>query len=192
MHKVVCARTLSKQIDSCILSILLAREHHDYEMYKAKMVLTSHMPSGMIKHVLRMKAETEWWRLRNFLSGCWSNHVLRFPFYSLFFKLLLQLRGNFLCQFFLSLDPLIMHFLFFYTENILHVILKQVWHIWEEDPESKNHLSIIHFILARVYIGYYHFNLMSCTVQVPLNVCEWFKDYQPVSTGKQEIEHAYE
>jgi guanine nucleotide-binding protein subunit alpha len=27
---------------------------------------------------------------------------------------------------------------------------------------------------------------------VPLNVCEWFKDYQPVSTGKQEIEHAYE
>ncbi|CAM8886344.1 unnamed protein product [Rhodiola kirilowii] len=27
---------------------------------------------------------------------------------------------------------------------------------------------------------------------VPLNVCEWFKDYEPVSTGKQEIEHAYE
>lgn len=27
---------------------------------------------------------------------------------------------------------------------------------------------------------------------VPLNVCEWYKDYQPVSTGKQEIEHAYE
>ncbi|KAL8130663.1 hypothetical protein V2J09_019818 [Rumex salicifolius] len=27
---------------------------------------------------------------------------------------------------------------------------------------------------------------------VPLNICEWFKDYQPVSTGKQEIEHAYE
>ncbi|KAM7277211.1 hypothetical protein ACFE04_019077 [Oxalis oulophora] len=27
---------------------------------------------------------------------------------------------------------------------------------------------------------------------VPLNACEWFKDYQPVSTGKQEIEHAYE
>ncbi|XP_022982370.1 guanine nucleotide-binding protein alpha-1 subunit [Cucurbita maxima] len=29
-------------------------------------------------------------------------------------------------------------------------------------------------------------------LQVPLSVCEWFKDYQPVSTGKQEIEHAYE
>ncbi|KAE8671379.1 Guanine nucleotide-binding protein alpha-1 subunit [Hibiscus syriacus] len=29
-------------------------------------------------------------------------------------------------------------------------------------------------------------------IYVPLNVCEWFKDYQPVSTGKQEIEHAYE
>ncbi|GAB4854007.1 guanine nucleotide-binding protein subunit alpha [Ancistrocladus abbreviatus] len=29
-------------------------------------------------------------------------------------------------------------------------------------------------------------------LKVPLNVCEWFKDYQPVSTGKQEIEHAYE
>ncbi|KAB1219854.1 Guanine nucleotide-binding protein alpha-1 subunit [Morella rubra] len=29
-------------------------------------------------------------------------------------------------------------------------------------------------------------------LQVPLNECEWFKDYQPVSTGKQEIEHAYE
>ncbi|KAF4375786.1 hypothetical protein F8388_014508 [Cannabis sativa] len=29
-------------------------------------------------------------------------------------------------------------------------------------------------------------------LNVPLNTCEWFKDYQPVSTGKQEIEHAYE
>ncbi|XVE70826.1 hypothetical protein DITRI_Ditri10aG0101600 [Diplodiscus trichospermus] len=29
-------------------------------------------------------------------------------------------------------------------------------------------------------------------LKVPLNVCEWFKDYHPVSTGKQEIEHAYE
>ncbi|THG00349.1 hypothetical protein TEA_022800 [Camellia sinensis var. sinensis] len=29
-------------------------------------------------------------------------------------------------------------------------------------------------------------------LKVPLNVCEWFKDYQPVSTGKEEIEHAYE
>ncbi|GAU26687.1 hypothetical protein TSUD_314640, partial [Trifolium subterraneum] len=29
-------------------------------------------------------------------------------------------------------------------------------------------------------------------LNVPLNVCEWFKDYQPVSTGKQEVEHAYE
>lgn len=29
-------------------------------------------------------------------------------------------------------------------------------------------------------------------LEVPLNVCEWFKDYQPVLTGKQEIEHAYE
>ncbi|KAG7037682.1 Guanine nucleotide-binding protein alpha-1 subunit [Cucurbita argyrosperma subsp. argyrosperma] len=29
-------------------------------------------------------------------------------------------------------------------------------------------------------------------LQVPLSVCEWFKDYQLVSTGKQEIEHAYE
>ncbi|XP_071742069.1 guanine nucleotide-binding protein alpha-1 subunit [Rutidosis leptorrhynchoides] len=28
--------------------------------------------------------------------------------------------------------------------------------------------------------------------KVPLNVCEWFKDYQPVTTGKQEVEHAYE
>ncbi|GMH10522.1 hypothetical protein Nepgr_012363 [Nepenthes gracilis] len=29
-------------------------------------------------------------------------------------------------------------------------------------------------------------------LKVPLNVCDWFKDYQSVSTGKQEIEHAYE
>ncbi|KAI3414973.1 uncharacterized protein J3R85_015672 [Psidium guajava] len=29
-------------------------------------------------------------------------------------------------------------------------------------------------------------------LKVPLNVCEWFKDYESVSTGKQEIEHAYE
>ncbi|KAL8235162.1 hypothetical protein R6Q59_021262 [Mikania micrantha] len=28
--------------------------------------------------------------------------------------------------------------------------------------------------------------------EVPLSVCEWFRDYQPVSTGKQEVEHAYE
>ncbi|RZC68022.1 hypothetical protein C5167_011708, partial [Papaver somniferum] len=28
--------------------------------------------------------------------------------------------------------------------------------------------------------------------EVPLNACDWFKDYQPVSMGKQEIEHAYE
>lgn len=28
--------------------------------------------------------------------------------------------------------------------------------------------------------------------KVPLNVCDWFKDYQPVSTGKQQVEHAYE
>ncbi|GAB2268496.1 guanine nucleotide-binding protein subunit alpha [Dionaea muscipula] len=29
-------------------------------------------------------------------------------------------------------------------------------------------------------------------LKVPLSVCKWFKDYQPVSTGKQEVEHAYE
>ncbi|XP_026430147.1 guanine nucleotide-binding protein alpha-2 subunit-like [Papaver somniferum] len=29
-------------------------------------------------------------------------------------------------------------------------------------------------------------------LNVPLNTCDWFKDYQPVSTGRQEIEHAYE
>uniref|UniRef100_A0A7N0U6U7 Guanine nucleotide-binding protein alpha subunit n=1 Tax=Kalanchoe fedtschenkoi TaxID=63787 RepID=A0A7N0U6U7_KALFE len=29
-------------------------------------------------------------------------------------------------------------------------------------------------------------------LKVPLNVCEWFKDYQPVTTGKQEVENAYE
>ncbi|CAH9099866.1 unnamed protein product [Cuscuta europaea] len=29
-------------------------------------------------------------------------------------------------------------------------------------------------------------------LKVPLNVCKWFKDYEPISSGKQEIEHAYE
>ncbi|XP_059640321.1 guanine nucleotide-binding protein alpha-1 subunit isoform X1 [Cornus florida] len=29
-------------------------------------------------------------------------------------------------------------------------------------------------------------------LNVPLNVCDWFKDYQPGSTGRQEVEHAYE
>eukprot|EP00249_Psilotum_nudum_P024803 c29296_g1_i8 orf=1133-2269(+) len=29
-------------------------------------------------------------------------------------------------------------------------------------------------------------------LKVPLSVCEWFKDYKPLTTGKQEIEHAYE
>jgi len=28
--------------------------------------------------------------------------------------------------------------------------------------------------------------------KVPLNVCGWFKDYQPMASGKQEVEHAYE
>lgn len=28
--------------------------------------------------------------------------------------------------------------------------------------------------------------------KVPLTVCEWFKDYQPLAPGKQEVEHAYE
>ncbi|GAA0153260.1 heterotrimeric G-protein [Lithospermum erythrorhizon] len=28
--------------------------------------------------------------------------------------------------------------------------------------------------------------------EVPLNVCDWFKDYQRASTGKEETEHAYE
>ncbi|CAH9072162.1 unnamed protein product [Cuscuta epithymum] len=29
-------------------------------------------------------------------------------------------------------------------------------------------------------------------LKVPLNVCKWFKDYEPIYSGKQEIEHAYE
>uniref|UniRef100_A0A0E0DQ56 Guanine nucleotide-binding protein alpha subunit n=1 Tax=Oryza meridionalis TaxID=40149 RepID=A0A0E0DQ56_9ORYZ len=28
--------------------------------------------------------------------------------------------------------------------------------------------------------------------KVPLSVCEWFKDYQPIAPRKQEVEHAYE
>ncbi|OQU93135.1 hypothetical protein SORBI_3001G484200 [Sorghum bicolor] len=28
--------------------------------------------------------------------------------------------------------------------------------------------------------------------EVPLSACEWFKDYQPIAPGKQEVEHAYE
>ena len=34
--------------------------------------------------------------------------------------------------------------------------------------------------------------LSCCLMQVPLTVCEWFKDYQPMATGRQEVEHAYE
>ncbi|XP_029123783.1 guanine nucleotide-binding protein alpha-1 subunit isoform X2 [Elaeis guineensis] len=37
------------------------------------------------------------------------------------------------------------------------------------------------------------FDIFEQKVQkVPLNVCEWFKDYQPMASGKQEVEHAYE
>lgn len=37
------------------------------------------------------------------------------------------------------------------------------------------------------------FDIFEKKVQnVPLNVCEWFKDYQPMTSGKQEVEHAYE
>ncbi|KAM3197034.1 hypothetical protein ACQJBY_072610 [Aegilops geniculata] len=28
--------------------------------------------------------------------------------------------------------------------------------------------------------------------KVPLTVCEWFKDYEPIAPGKQDVEHAYE
>lgn len=55
--------------------------------------------------------------------------------------------------------------------------------------DVRTSLNLIHFVNGG---GYFCFSLMFCIVQVPLNVCEWFKDYQPVSTGKQEIEHAYE
>lgn len=34
--------------------------------------------------------------------------------------------------------------------------------------------------------------LSLCLLKVPLTVCEWFKDYQPAATGRQEVEHAYE
>nr|CAA76186.1 G protein alpha subunit [Spinacia oleracea] len=37
------------------------------------------------------------------------------------------------------------------------------------------------------------FDIFEKKVQkVPLSTCEWFKDYQPVSSGQQEIEHTYE
>ncbi|XP_020273928.1 guanine nucleotide-binding protein alpha-1 subunit isoform X2 [Asparagus officinalis] len=37
------------------------------------------------------------------------------------------------------------------------------------------------------------FDIFEKKVQkIPLTVCEWFKDYQPMATGKQEVEHAYE
>ncbi|XP_020104695.1 guanine nucleotide-binding protein alpha-2 subunit isoform X3 [Ananas comosus] len=37
------------------------------------------------------------------------------------------------------------------------------------------------------------FDIFEKKVQkVPLSVCEWFKDYQPMASGKQEVEHAYE
>ncbi|KAG1342635.1 guanine nucleotide-binding protein alpha-1 subunit [Cocos nucifera] len=37
------------------------------------------------------------------------------------------------------------------------------------------------------------FDIFEKKVQkVPLNVCEWFRDYQPMASGKQEVEHAYE
>ncbi|KAG0452818.1 hypothetical protein HPP92_025482 [Vanilla planifolia] len=37
------------------------------------------------------------------------------------------------------------------------------------------------------------FDIFEKKVQkVPLNVCTWFKDYEPMATGKQEVEHAYE
>ncbi|XP_008802455.2 guanine nucleotide-binding protein alpha-2 subunit-like [Phoenix dactylifera] len=37
------------------------------------------------------------------------------------------------------------------------------------------------------------FDIFEKKVQkVPLNVCEWFKDYQPKASGKHEVEHAYE
>ncbi|XP_008782427.1 guanine nucleotide-binding protein alpha-1 subunit isoform X3 [Phoenix dactylifera] len=37
------------------------------------------------------------------------------------------------------------------------------------------------------------FDIFEKKVQkVPLNICEWFRDYQPMASGKQEVEHAYE
>ncbi|KAJ4796643.1 Guanine nucleotide-binding protein alpha-1 subunit [Rhynchospora pubera] len=37
------------------------------------------------------------------------------------------------------------------------------------------------------------FDIFEKKVQkVPLSVCDWFKDYHPTTSGKQEVEHAYE
>lgn len=79
----------------------------------------------------------------------------------------------------------------FFAENFFHTISQQIWFIWEEGSQSK--VTVIFYFLFFLSLDNFHeIGWDILCGQVPLNVCEWFKDYQPVSTEKQEIEHAYE
>lgn len=133
------------------------------------------------------------------MSGSQSNLVLKFPFMVSFsfnisynYVEISHINLFFLC--FLYVILVVKSFIFigqlrflpisvnndallffFHVENVLHFIFKQVWHIWEEDPKSKKHPNIVHFVIGG---SYYHLSLLIfAIVQVPLNVCEWFKEY---------------
>lgn len=105
----------------------------------------------MIKHFLRMKTRTEWWKLRNSLTGSWNNLALRY-FLCLFCKYTRLYTCNW-CIFYIFSQVLFQHTLWkhrFYdlmfslyfatilsAENILHAVPKQVRYFWEEGFKSK-------------------------------------------------------
>lgn len=120
------------------------------------------------------------------------------------FNFLLQLLRNFLCQPFLFLVPLYFTFheltflpilanndvLLFCTQKTSFMLFLNKFDIFEKKILKVRTIWIYCTFLLESLSPFQ--SLTFCIVQVPLSVCEWFKDYQPVSTGKQEIEHAYE
>ena len=170
----------------------------------------------MIKRYLKMITRTEWWRQRNSLNGSWSNHVLRFAFpymFSCFYVCATYLPAfenpfldsclfhflkiwqnghfGFLLSQFLSLTT--NAFSHFGVQKTSFMLFLNKFDIFEKKVlkvriSRQFSTTLVHCWRRTISVGF----LMSFVLQVPLNACEWFKDYQPVSTGKQEIEHAYE
>lgn len=138
--------------------------------------------TGMTKLSLRMITPTEWWRQKNFLSGSWSNLASRF---------LSEITTLSVINISWCFRWSLSNFAVFHAENFVPAFSQQIWFIWKEGSQSK-YVELIGPMQGTTSMKLEFILCVCACVQVPLNVCGWYKDYQPVSTGKQEIEHAYE
>ncbi|KAL6000017.1 guanine nucleotide-binding protein subunit alpha [Asimina triloba] len=93
------------------------------------------------------------------------------------------------------------------TKELFDWILKQpcfepLPHAWNMTWSAREYGLVLGFFLHKLVSSLQKTSFMlflnkfdifeKKVLKVPLNVCEWFKDYQPSASGKQEIEHAYE